>query len=183
MLGAAEADAFRAKFDGLRRPARECRRWRARPACGYSSAQPMNVPKSPVIVAGSVSSAHVVDQAERAVDGDDSPSLTRHAVHGERCASASSIFSAPQPQTVGMPYWRATSAAWLVRPPSWVSTPLDASMPPRSSGLVSLRTRMTLLPFGGHRDGGLGIQRDLCPTRRRARRSGPWRSARHCRCS
>ncbi len=41
---------------------------------------------------------------------------------------------------------RATTAAWLVIPPRVVSTPLAACMPWMSSGLVSMRTRITASP-------------------------------------
>lgn len=54
--------------------------------------------------------------------------------------------SSAKPQTQVRPMPRATTAAWLVLPPREVSTPLAAIMPPRSSGLVSLRTRMTGCP-------------------------------------
>ncbi len=42
---------------------------------------------------------------------------------------------------------RATTAAWLVMPPRVVTIPLAACMPWMSSGLVSIRTRMTASPF------------------------------------
>ena len=42
---------------------------------------------------------------------------------------------------------RATTAAWLVMPPRVVRIPLAACMPWMSSGLVSMRTRITLSPF------------------------------------
>ena len=45
---------------------------------------------------------------------------------------------------------RATTAACDVLPPREVSTPTAAIMPPRSSGFVSRRTRMTSLPFSAH---------------------------------
>ena len=41
---------------------------------------------------------------------------------------------------------RATTAACDVMPPRAVNTPSAACMPPISSGLVSVRTRMTFLP-------------------------------------
>ncbi len=45
---------------------------------------------------------------------------------------------------------RATTAACEVLPPRAVSTPLAAIIPTRSSGLVSLRTRMTCSPRSAH---------------------------------
>ena len=60
-------------------------------------------------------------------------------------AESTSRASAPHTQVLPMP--RATTAAWLVLPPRAVSTPAAATMPGRSSGLVSRRTRMTESPF------------------------------------
>ncbi len=51
--------------------------------------------------------------------------------------------SAVAPTTAGLPNCRATSAAWLVRPPRDVRMPRAASMPCTSSGLVSGRAMMT----------------------------------------
>ena len=42
---------------------------------------------------------------------------------------------------------RATTAAWLVMPPRVVRMPCAACMPWMSSGLVSMRTRMTASPL------------------------------------
>src|SRR6476659_4898979 len=42
---------------------------------------------------------------------------------------------------------RATTAAWLVIPPRAVSTARAATMPWKSSGVVSSRTRITASPF------------------------------------
>ena len=47
------------------------------------------------------------------------------------------------PTTAGLPNCRATSAAWLVRPPRLVRMPRAASMPCTSSGLVSARIMIT----------------------------------------
>ncbi len=57
-----------------------------------------------------------------------------------------SMSSSATPTTAGLPNWRATRAAWLVRPPRLVRIPLAASMPWTSSGLVSGRTMITSLP-------------------------------------
>ncbi len=54
--------------------------------------------------------------------------------------------TAEQPATQHLPMPRATTAAWLVIPPRAVRMPLATFMPPMSSGLVSMRTRMTALP-------------------------------------
>ena len=45
-----------------------------------------------------------------------------------------------------LPQPRATSAAWLVMPPRAVRMPDAARIPSTSSGLVSSRTRITVLP-------------------------------------
>ena len=50
------------------------------------------------------------------------------------------------PQTAGRPMPRATTAACDVFPPRAVKMPCAATIPTRSSGLVSRRTRMTLFP-------------------------------------
>ena len=42
---------------------------------------------------------------------------------------------------------RATTAAWLVMPPRVVTMPRAACIPWMSSGLVSIRTRITDSPF------------------------------------
>ena len=56
------------------------------------------------------------------------------------------MISAAQPATHGLPIWRATTAACEVAPPRAVSTPCAAAMPWKSSGDVSMRTRMTFSP-------------------------------------
>ena len=50
------------------------------------------------------------------------------------------------PTTAGFPQPRATTAAWLTRPPRAVRIPSAASIPWTSSGDVSLRTRTTFSP-------------------------------------
>ena len=54
--------------------------------------------------------------------------------------------SADAPHTAGVPMPRATTAAWLTRPPRDVRMPSAAIMPWRSSGDVSGRTRITRSP-------------------------------------
>ena len=58
---------------------------------------------------------------------------------------------APAPATQGRPMPRATTAAWLVMPPRVVRMPRAACMPWMSSGLVSMRTRMTASPLAARR--------------------------------
>jgi hypothetical protein len=57
-----------------------------------------------------------------------------------------STFSSSAPHTHVRPMPRATTAACDVLPPRLVSTPAAAIIPPRSSGLVSRRTRITASP-------------------------------------
>ena len=59
-------------------------------------------------------------------------------------SSATSTWSAPQTQ--GVPQPRATTAAWLTRPPWEVSMPSTTAMAATSSGDVSRRTRITCSP-------------------------------------
>ena len=75
-----------------------------------------------------------------------SPSLTTRpsAVVNRRAFTSTSSDSAPQTQVRPMP--RATTAACEVFPPRLVRMPWAATMPFRSSGLVSRRTRMTASP-------------------------------------
>ena len=51
------------------------------------------------------------------------------------------------PQTAVFPIPLATTAACEVLPPRLVKIPCAATMPPKSSGLVSRRTRITLRPL------------------------------------
>ena len=57
-----------------------------------------------------------------------------------------SIWSSLAPHTAGVPMPRATTAAWLTRPPRDVRMPSAAIIPCRSSGDVSGRTRITSSP-------------------------------------
>ncbi len=50
------------------------------------------------------------------------------------------------PQTAGLPMPTATIAAWLVLPPRAVRIPWASTMPWKSSGVVSSRTRITCSP-------------------------------------
>ena len=58
-----------------------------------------------------------------------------------------SIWISPAPAMQHLPHPRATTAAWLVMPPVLVRMPAALCMPSTSSGLVSLRTRMTRSPL------------------------------------
>ena len=77
---------------------------------------------------------------------------------------------------------RATTAAWLVMPPRAVRMPAAACMPWMSSGLVSMRTRMTSRPWRLQRLGLVGVEHDLAGGRAgRGRQAG--RDARACSAS
>ncbi len=79
-----------------------------------------------------------------------SPSRTTWSpTRATRCAASMSISSAPT--TAVRPIPRATTAAWEVLPPRAVRIPVAAIIPPRSSGLVSLRTRTTRSPAAARR--------------------------------
>ncbi len=68
----------------------------------------------------------------------------------------SSTRISPAPVTQGLPRPRATTAAWLVRPPRAVRMPVAACIPWISSGLVSTRTRMTFFPSPASRSASFG---------------------------
>ncbi len=68
-----------------------------------------------------------------------------------RIVPATGSTSSPAaPATQHLPMPRATTAACDVIPPRAVRIPLAAAMPRMSSGLVSGRTRMTVLPSDAH---------------------------------
>ncbi len=56
------------------------------------------------------------------------------------------ILTVSAPTTAGLPQPRATTAAWLTRPPRAVRIPWATIIPWTSSGDVSLRTRITRSP-------------------------------------
>ena len=58
--------------------------------------------------------------------------------------------SSAEPATHGLPIWRATTAACDVAPPRAVMMPCATAMPWKSSGDVSMRTRMTFSPCSTH---------------------------------
>ena len=57
---------------------------------------------------------------------------------------------------------RATTAAWLVMPPRVVRMPLAACMPWMSSGLVSMRTRMTVSPLAARASASSAREHHAC---------------------
>ena len=89
-----------------------------------------------------------------------SPSLTVVPLT-EKSRLVRSTFRLSAPATQGLPMPRATTAAWLVLPPRAVRTPLAAIMPWTSSGLVSMRTRMTASPFFAIASAPVGVEDGL----------------------
>ena len=79
-----------------------------------------------------------------------SPSLTVGPPRTTNVPSRASTSRASAPQTHVRPMPRATTAACEVLPPRLVSTPRATIIPCRSSGVVSLRTRMTSSPRSAH---------------------------------
>ena len=73
-----------------------------------------------------------------------SPSLT---VTSPAVNERPEILIPSAPTTAGVPQPRATTAAWLTSPPRAVRMPSATIIPWTSSGLVSLRTRMTCSPL------------------------------------
>ena len=63
------------------------------------------------------------------------------------CPASASIFRSDAPTTQHLPQPRATTAAWLLAPPTLVRMPTAECIPSTSSGLVSLRTRMIFSPL------------------------------------
>ena len=94
-----------------------------------------------------------------AVDRDD-VALARRSRRRARvnCLPLVSTSSDSAPHTQVRPMPRATTAAWEVLPPRLVRMPRAATMPRRSSGLVSLRTRITSSPRLGPLHGGVGVE-------------------------
>ena len=72
---------------------------------------------------------------------------------------------------------RATTAACEVMPPVAVRMPFAASMPWMSSGVVSLRTRITRSFCAAALDGVVGVEHRRADRRARRGRRGRWRSA------
>ena len=76
------------------------------------------------------------------------------------CRRTGSTTRASAPQTHGRPMPRATTAACEVLPPRLVRVPRAATMPWRSSGFVSSRTRIDVLAALTPRHGCLGVEHD-----------------------
>ncbi len=151
MLGAAQADGLGAKLEG------ECGILRVvgvdahmvGVATGLVQANLVGPGQDGVQIAGEFSG----DQIDSAIDDDalvpsmemTSPSCSTRSLPS-MCTtfSAASMWKRSTPQTQGVPMPRAITAAWLVLPPWLVRMPSAATMPFRSSGLVSQRTRITL---------------------------------------
>ena len=105
------------------------------------SAQVMSVAKSPVMLGAIVSTLPIITSPVVPLIVMKSPALTTFPAMLTVCA-ASSILTASQPTTHGLPQPRATTAAWLALPPVLVRMPLARCIPATSSGDVSLRTSM-----------------------------------------
>ena len=99
-----------------------------------------------------------------------SPSLHDAPSDGHARASCRRRGSRRRPTTHGLPMPRATTAACEVMPPVAVRMPCAASMPWMSSGVVSLRTRITRSCFVPQLGGGVGVEHRHAD--RRARRGG-----------
>ena len=79
-----------------------------------------------------------------------SPSATSTPSRVRIRAPLASMVSASAPHTQVRPIPRATTAACDVLPPRLVRMPRAATMPRRSSGVVSRRTRITCSPRSAH---------------------------------
>ena len=154
-----------------------CRRWPARPGgpCGSrrpsrgwcrtpAAARPRSAAPRP---STTMPAAAVERDPVALVDTVTPPTVNERS---PRCAATSA------PTTAGLPQPRATTAAWLTRPPRAVRMPSAASMPCTSSGEVSLRTRITCSPRSAAAGGVVGGEVDAAHGGARARRRGPWRA-------
>ncbi len=131
---------------GLARVLAAGRRWCAPCSVRNSSAQPRMMPNGPLgsgVITGTspTTISPVVPLIEMT-----SPSLHGDAADRERARRRGRSSAASAPQIAGLPMPRATTAAWLTRPPRDVRMPSAAIMPCRSSGEVSGRTRITRSP-------------------------------------
>ena len=94
--------------------------------------------------------------------------------------AASSMRRVPAPVTQGRPMPRATTAAWLVMPPRLVTMPRAACMPWMSSGLVSVRSRITASPRAARSSASSASKTTLpeaAPGEAGSPRASTWRSA------
>ena len=148
VLGAAEADALGAEAPRRARRPAACRHWRARPWCAprrpipsasrnrressgwtVGTSPSMTSPVEPLMVM-MLAGLHDLARAPAMVPRARSRRGDRRRRRRRR---------RPMP--------RATTAAWLVMPPRVVRMPRAACMPWMSSGLVSMRTRITSSPL------------------------------------
>ena len=105
------------------------------------------------------------------VDRDRVPGRQHDVPEADLVPARSRMPSAPTTAHVPMP--RATTAACDVLPPRAVRMPSATIMPCRSSGLVSLRTRMTCAPLPTAFQRLRVVQHDLADRRTRRRRHRP----------
>ena len=173
VLGPAQADALGPVVAGVGGVGRRCRRWPAprggrrgsrRPSRGWS--------RTPGGVSA-LGQRHLAEHDSPAVPSMEiqSPSLTTvPPTVKDWAADAHGL--GPDHGRLAPP--RATTAAWLTRPPRAVRMPSAASMPCTSSGEVSLRTRITFSPRSAAACGVVGREVDPAHRRARARRPGPW---------
>ena len=96
-----------------------------------------------------------------AVDREDVALLDDLAVPRPELPLSTFTLSASAPQTQVRPIPRATTAACDVLPPRLVRMPRAATIPRKSSGLVSLRTRITASPWSAQLHGSVGVEDGL----------------------
>ena len=111
-----------------------------------SSAQLINVSKSPLIVGSSVliiPSYTLPVEPSKLIS---SPSWYTLPFVVVKVLFSSLTVNSPQPDTQHLPIPRATTAAWLVIPPRIVSIPSAWFIPSISSGLVSSLTKIVFSP-------------------------------------
>ena len=118
-------------------------------AGGTASAQSISVAKSPDSSGSTIGTAPTNTSPVAPSSVMISPACTVVPRGRQRLRVVVDARCSPAPATQGRPMPRATTAAWLVMPPRVVRMPLAACMPWMSSGLVSMRTRITASPFGG----------------------------------
>ena len=105
-----------------------------------------------------------------------SPSLHDSVADVIRCARGRSRGSAPT--TAGLPNWRATRAAWLVRPPRVVTMPSAASMPCTSSGFGFGPDHDHVAPLASAQRSAVSASKATTPTAAPGETLRPWPAAR-----
>ena len=90
-----------------------------------------------------------------------SPSLTDNVADSKLSLASRRSATQPQPQIVGMPYWRAISAAWLVRPPREVRTPTGSEHSAEIVRVGLFANEDDFLAALRHLDSGRGIKRHM----------------------